>query len=272
MRRPAAAFVLIFLPATLVAQEVTRESRAQRFIENCERGWGGRDRDNFCEVRDLTMRAPATRLMVDGRDNGGVTVYGWDRNEVRVQAMIQAWGDSKSEAQSTARSITVSTDGDRVRADGPQSRRDRSWSVSYVIYAPVRTNLDVETHNGGITVEGIEGLLQLEAHNGGVSLSEVAGDVRAQTTNGAVSARLSGASWKGEGLIMTTTNGSVNLEIPRGYNAELETGTVNGGINFDFPITVRGDIGRRIVTRLGSGGPRLRAHTTNGPVRIREAR
>jgi hypothetical protein len=45
---------------------------------------------------------------------------------------------------------------------------------------------------------------------------------------------------------------------------------VNGGMNIDFPITVQGTIGRRITTKLGTGGPRVRATTTNGGVRIRE--
>jgi hypothetical protein len=78
------------------------------------------------------------------------------------------------------------------------------------------------------------------------------------------------AAWKGEGLDLTTSNGSVNLEIPKTYNARLETGTVNGGMNIDFPVTVQGFIGRRITTTLGSGGPRVRTVTTNGGVRIRQ--
>jgi hypothetical protein len=41
-------------------------------------------------------------------------------------------------------------------------------------------------------------------------------------------------------------------------------------MNIDFPITVQGFIGRRITTTLGQGGPRVRATTTNGGVRIRE--
>ena len=49
-----------------------------------------------------------------------------------------------------------------------------------------------------------------------------------------------------------------------------ETGTVNGGMSIDFPVTIWGNIGRRITTTLGSGGPRIRAVTTNGAVRIRE--
>ena len=79
-----------------------------------------------------------------------------------------------------------------------------------------------------------------------------------------------GAAWTGAGLALETTNGGVTLDVPRGYNAQLETGTVNGSMNIDFPITIQGSLTRRIRTTLGSGGPLVRATTTNGSVRIRQ--
>lgn len=254
--------------AALGAQE--RTSRAERFMRNCDEYWGDRDRERHCEVRDVTMKAPARTLFVDGRDNGGVSFYGWDKNEVLVRALIQTNADSKSEAQALAKDIRIATDGDRIRADGPANRRYANWSVSYEVWVPRKANLEADTHNGGISVDDVEGRMELHAVNGGIALRGVGGDVRAETTNGGVTANLDGNTWKGEGLDLQTTNGGVTLEIPRGYNARLETGTVNGGMNIDFPITVQGFIGKRITTTLGQGGPRVRATTTNGGVRIRE--
>ena len=264
------AFLLLLALATaatpLAAQQ--RDSRAERFMRNCDDYWGDRDRERFCEVRDIAMKVPS-RLFVDGRDNGGVTFHGWDKNEVLVRALIQANADSKAEAEALAKEIRILTDMDRVRADGPSSRRYRSWSVSYEVWVPRKIDLDAETHNGGIHVEGVEGRMSLHGVNGGITLRDVAGDVRAETTNGGAAAYLSGSSWRGAGLDLETTNGGVTLELPRNFNAELETGTVNGGLNIDFPITVSGFVSRRIRTKLGNGGPRIRALTTNGGVRIR---
>ena len=55
------------------------------------------------------------------------------------------------------------------------------------------------------------------------------------------------------------------------YNAELETGTVNGPMSIDFPMTVtlQGRIGRSLTTTLGSGGPPVRVTTQNGPLTVR---
>lgn len=268
MRKTLVTLSLALAAGPLFAQQPS--TRADRFLRNCDDSYNDRDRERFCEVRDVTLKVPATRLFVDGRDNGGVSFYGWDKNEVLVRALIQTNADTRAEAQALAKEIKVLTDGDRVRADGPVSRRYANWSVSYEVWMPRKANVDADTHNGGISVEGIEGKMDLRAVNGGISLKEVGGDVRAETTNGGVTAQLSGTKWNGEGLDLQTTNGGVGLEIPRGYNAELETGTVNGGMNIDFPITVQGFIGRRITTKLGAGGPRVRATTTNGGVRIRE--
>jgi hypothetical protein len=59
------------------------------------------------------------------------------------------------------------------------------------------------------------------------------------------------------------------LRVSRGYSAHLETGTVNGGVDIDFPVMVQGKIGRRITTDLGKGGPTIRVITTNGGVDVR---
>jgi hypothetical protein len=79
---------------------------------------------------------------------------------------------------------------------------------------------------------------------------------------------LTGARWEGTGLDAETQNGSVRLSVPDRYAALLETGTVNGRINTEIPITVQGRISRRLSVPLNGGGPTVRALTTNGSVTI----
>jgi DUF4097 and DUF4098 domain-containing protein YvlB len=208
-------------------------------------------------------------LTVDGRQNGGITVHGWDRNEIKVTAMIQAQAETEAAAESLAKQVTVTTN-NGVRANGPSSRyRDESWSVSYEIWAPRHTDLTLTASNGGIRVDAMDARMELETVNGGLNLSDVAGDVRGTTVNGGVTAELSGDRWNGAGLDLRTSNGGVHLLLPANYSAQLETGTVNGGMDIGFPITVQGSLGRRLTAQLGNGGARIRAVTTNGGVSIR---
>lgn len=267
MRPTRLVLAVLFLLAPLVVS-AQDENRAQRWLENCKYR-GNYDRAHFCELRNVTLR-PESRLSVDGRENGGVAFYGWDRNEIKVVAMIQTNADEDNQAKALAKEIRISTNGGRISADGPSLQRRSWWSVSYEIYVPKRSNLEAITRNGGVSAEDVEGDLDFQATNGGIRVENVAGDVHGETTNGGVSASLSGSSWRGKGLDLQTTNGGVSLTIPRDYNARLETGTTNGGMRIDFPMTVRGLIDKRIHTQLGAGGPLVRVVTTNGGVRISE--
>jgi DUF4097 and DUF4098 domain-containing protein YvlB len=264
--------LLALATSSAVGQRTRTSDDNDRWLDRCrDDRYNDRDRDRYCEVREKTI--PAARLVdVDGGQNGGIAIHAWDRDEIRVSARIQTWGDDDRDARSIADQITIDVRDGRVRADGPSTRRRQSWSVSYDIYAPRRTNLRLNAQNGGLSVEDIEGRMDLGTVNGGLTLRRVAGDVRAETTNGGLAVELDGDRWRGSGLDARTTNGGVTLDIPRDYSARLETGTTNGSMNIDFPVTVQGSIGRRITTTLGDGGPPIRAITMNGGVRIRQNR
>ena len=133
----------------------------------------------------------------------------------------------------------------------------------------MRSNLSLKTNNGGISITDVNGQLQFSALNGGVSLKRIGGSVKGGTTNGGLSVVLSGDRWDGETLDVSTTNGGVSMYIPENYSAHLETGTANGHLSIDFPVTVQGNITKELAVNLGSGGATIRAMTTNGGVKIR---
>lgn len=235
-----------------------------------DRHWD-RDTERVCEVREITLPAGQGTITVDAEPNGSIRVEGWDRNEILVRARVVAHARSEEAAEEIAGEVRIVTGG-TITADGPRtSRRREWWSVSFEIMAPRRSNLDLESMNGGITITDVEGTIAFRTTNGGVHLSRLAGDVRGHTTNGGLDVALDGSEWLGGGLDVTTTNGGVKLGIPSSYNARLETGTVNGHVRADFPITVQGRIDRRITAELGRGGRTIRVMTTNGGVVLRRA-
>ena len=144
----------------------------------------------------------------------------------------------------------------------------RGWSVSYRIWAPRQTALDLVAENGGVSIHAMQGDARFTTTNGGVALDDVSGRMVGRTANGGVNVRLSGARWEGAGLDVETTNGGVTLTVPRDYSAALEVSTVNGGLRSDFPVTLPDGRGRELRTTLGSGGPLLKVRTVNGGVRL----
>lgn len=226
------------------------------------------DRPSHCEVRELAVPVVGDLLTVDATPNGGITVHGWDRREIQLQAKVTASAETVEQAKALAAQVRVLTDGGRLRAEGPQAEEGTGWSVTYDVMVPSQWNLDLATKNGGVSVAGVQGRIAFSTINGGIKLSDVNGDVKGSTTNGGVRVELSGAGWDGEGLDVETKNGGVKLSVPDGYSAHLETGTRNGGLRIDFPVTVQGNLRREISTDLGSGGAPIRLRTVNGGVTI----
>ena len=264
MRMLFLATLLAAAPALLAQQD------ENEWLEDC-RDHEDRRRVPYCEIRNTGYRQAAGGLLVsDQNQNGGVSIRGWDRDSVHVQARIRAVARTEQEARGIAGRIRVLVERGDVGATGPSSDRAASWHVNFVIFVPRRTNVRAEARNGPVKVEQVEGNIDVRAVNGPISLRDLAGDVRARGQNGPVSVRLSGSRWNGAGLDAETQNGPMLLYIPEGYNARLETGTTNGPMSIAFPITVMGHaLERRITTTLGDGGPTIRARTQNGPLTIR---
>jgi len=234
---------------------------------SCSDGWNDR-RASWCEIREATIPG-LNPLEIDGGSNGGIHIRGWDRTDVLVRSKIMAHADTDADARRIVAGVRIDTAGGRVRADGPDTSRDENWSVSFDVQVPRTAMLTLGTRNGGISIDDFRGTAKFRAINGGVSLSNVGGDIQGETTNGGVNVDLTGDRWDGAGLDVETHNGGVRMTLPEHYSAALETGTTNGRVSIDFPVTVQGGISRHITTTLGAGGAKLRAITTNGGVTIR---
>jgi hypothetical protein len=233
-----------------------------------DENWGD-DRRGFCEVREYTVPAAGATMTVDASPNGGISVDGEARGDIFVRAKVVGTAATEEEARAIAGRVQIVATADRVRADGPSGLgRREGWHVSYRLDVPTQTPLSLRTTNGGIAIDNVNSRVEFRTVNGGVKLSRMGGDVEGRTTNGGVTVDLEGATWQGSGLDVQTTNGGVHLAIPAQYSAHLETGTVNGSLKIDFPVTVQGTIGRSFSTDLGSGGPTLRVNTSNGGVKI----
>src|SRR5829696_6709678 len=198
-----------------------------------------------CEIREQTLAPSGGTIAIDGKQNGGISVKGWDQNQVLVRARVQAGAPTAAEAEALGKQVRIETSGTKIQATGPESRRDYHWDVSYEVFVPRRADLSLETHNGGIAIADVNGKIDFSALNGGVVLKRVGGTVRGSTTNG--------------GLIMS---------VPENYSANIQTGTVNGSVNTEFPV--QGRITRQIALNLGSGGATVRAMTTNGGVHLKK--
>lgn len=200
--------------------------------------------------------------------NGSLEITGWDRNSVEIS------GTKYAPDREGLRDVKVEIrqDGDRltVRTETPKHDwHGGGYGVRYRIHVPRRFTLDrVETTNGAVTAEDLEGGGKLKSTNGKLAMAHLMGDYTLETTNGSVELEdLSGMQRA------TTTNGSVRGQLKEG---NLEAESTNGTIDLtlmkpksDRPIklsTTNGSI--KLAVAEFHANP-IHVETTHGSITLR---
>jgi DUF4097 and DUF4098 domain-containing protein YvlB len=263
-------FLICLVPVAAPAQSglVDNQERTLR----CEDRNQDSGRVERCEVHEQTLASTGS-LRVNAGANGGVHVKGWSQPGVLVRYKVEAWSNSLADAQAVFSGVQVHAVAGDVAATGPVTEGNRGWSVSYEVFVPHQTGLDLQATNGGVHVSDVAGTMNLQTVNGGLHLARVNGAVTAATVNGGVHVDLIGDRWEGRGLEATSTNGGIHLSVPRSYSAQFAGTTVNGRIKSDFAeLSVPAEMAhanmQSINGALGGGGAAIRAMTTNGSLVI----
>lgn len=151
---------------------------------------------------------------------------------------------------------------------GRMNVRDNDTKVEFNVEVPAGVMLHMATVNGDVTADGLAGPVRATTVNGDVDVS-TSDEASANTVNGNITARFAGRSLDDD-LEFETVNGRIIIEIDGDVNADVSATTVNGGIETDFPLTVRGRWGPKSVNgTIGQGGPDLKLTTVNGGIEIR---
>lgn len=236
--------------------------------------------------------APGERLTIVNV-NGDISVNSWDRHEVKLKAVKRARAESEEAARLLLEKTTVQFDrneaGVDIRTEAPKKPgRNRNVSVAYAVTVPKGIDLELKTVNGTIDVKdisgavdakttngriglsGIVGAIQAKTTNGKIGLLEVLGPINAKTTNGSVEVAVGGSGEQQHEFRAATTNGGIEVTLPKGLKANLKASTVNGKINTDFPITVKGLISKSVDGVINGGGELIHLKTVNGSIRLKE--
>jgi DUF4097 and DUF4098 domain-containing protein YvlB len=225
-------------------------------------------------IDETRVFAPGHRFELENV-NGEITVVTWDRDELRILARKRARGGSASDLQASLDRLEVvieASEGNvRVDTRFPGGVfHGVSLAVDYEVTLPSHADLDLETVNGNIRLDGVRGRLDIDTTNGEIDVENARGRVRASTTNGGISVDLFEVG-ENEAMRFETTNGDVRLHLPPTLRASLVARTVHGSIQTDFPLTVQGRFHQnRLDGDINGGGAPIEIRTTNGGITISE--
>jgi DUF4097 and DUF4098 domain-containing protein YvlB len=209
--------------------------------------------------------------------NGAVHISGWDRNEVKVDAVKRAWSkkrldEAKIKINSSENSISIRTEyPDHNHTFWNDGQHDQPASVEYTLTVPRNARLDtIDLVNGSLDLEGVSGEIKASCVNGKLAAHNLGGRADLSTVNGKLEAKVDHLE---SPLEVSSVNASVLVTLPSDAKADIEASTVNGSISDDFglPVTKHQFVGRDLRGELGGGGPHVRVSNVNGRIEIKHA-
>jgi hypothetical protein len=207
--------------------------------------------------------------------NGSIDVRTWDRAEVQIHARIEAggtWPGDVRRFEQTTVDIQSASDSVSIRSTYPAISLWGFWfgnnpRISYTITAPRTARWKIYDHNATADIRGVRAPVTVATHNGRVHIADLDGPLRVDAHNGSVIADF--VSFRGAEF--TSHLGSVELTLPSMAAFNLHANTGRGGVQSDFPLSIR-TIGRRQASVDGAvngGGPALRFSSHRGELRLR---
>lgn len=142
--------------------------------------------------------------------------------------------------------------------------------VHFTVRVPKNVRFAADNVNGNVNADGMGREVRANSVNGNVDVSTTSW-AEAKTVNGHIKAAMGDAGWNGT-LQVESVNGSIELDMPSDFSAEVNFSSVNGHIDSDFPLNVNNSwpVGHKANGTIGKGGRELAIKTVNGNVELRK--
>jgi hypothetical protein len=232
--------------------------------------------EDFHRVYPLTAQG---RVEIENL-NGAVHVSGWDRDEVKVDAVKTArtkerLDEATIEIRADQNDISIRTEypgHDHTFNFGSEGEHNNPANVEYTITVPRQARLDaIKLVNGRLDVQNGSGEVRASCVNGRLKAQNLQGPVRLETVNGELDATLD--QLPSSEVKLSSVNGSLRVTLPSDARAELKANTVSGNISDEFglPVARHQFVGQSLHGQLGGGGTLVKLSNVNGQIEIRHA-
>jgi DUF4097 and DUF4098 domain-containing protein YvlB len=212
--------------------------------------------------------------------NGPVHISGWDRDEVKVDAVKSAWSkqrldEATIEIRAEQNELSIRTEypsHDHTFNFGSDDEHGNPASVEYTITVPRQARLDeIKLVNGRLDIQDVAGEVRASCVNGHIQVRNLQGPIEMNTVNGELDAGID--QLPSSELKLSSVNGRLRVTLPSDARAELKASTVSGNISDDFglPVTRHQFVGRSLHGQLGGGGTLVKLSNVNGEIEIRHA-
>lgn len=244
--------------------------------------------DDVQERLAIPLSSPGERVSIKVKlVNGNVEVVQYDGKEVIIEASAKADKDNKPEkVNGMTRISSVPFDISATEEDNEIEINTNSWQrrMNITIRTPRKTDLEVGTVQGQISVSNIDGVMELGSVNGGIKFDNVSGSVLSNTVNGDIKGSFERVN-SNQSMSFVTLNGDVDITLPTSVKAQAKLKSDRGEIYTDFDMTItrskpkvesnskkyKVSVESWVTGEINGGGPEFTFKNMNGDIYLRKA-
>ena len=227
--------------------------------------------------REIRRFAYGGTVTIIGAPKGSVTLEGWPRSEVEVVADIELKAETEADLDRLAAVNNFSFDEDtnhisiltigthdrsymkKTAKNFPKNLLNLPWKIDYKIKVPAITDVEINAGHGPVNVSALEGALRLSALESETILTLGGGVVSATVTAGNLRFVVPVRSWRGGGADIRIATGVLNVELPPGFNGDIDADILRTGKIVDnfgqLETRQKPGITEKVVrARAGAGG------------------
>ena len=227
-------------------------------------------------------------LRVDSRQDGdkveltarvsGHWGFSWGHNsrnlhiEVRMprDADLQAQtGDGAVQAEGLNGTVNIHTGDGSVKANSLNGTIDLHTNDGSISVDSLKGDIRLRTGDGSIEARDLDGKVEADSGDGQIRLAGRFDALNVVTGDGSVDTRVLPGSKMTSSWTIRTGDGSVDINLPADFQANINATTGDGRISLGIPVTVEGTFSRSEVRgRMNGGGQPLTIHTGDGSIRL----
>jgi hypothetical protein len=153
-----------------------------------------------------------------------------------------------------------------------EGRVDLHTGDGHIDLANFKGEMQMRSGDGSQEIEGVDGKLRAITGDGHIRANGRFDELELKTGDGRVEARAAAGSALASGWRLESGDGSVTLEVPENFAADVDLHTGDGHIDLDMPISTSGKIRENEVRgKLNGGGNLLVIHTGDGSIHLRKS-
>jgi len=229
--------------------------------------------------------------------DANIRVDTWDQNTIEARVTAEGWkigengtgehgvkvvdhqtGDSvelEVRLRRTVCIVCINESNHRVDVENHMPREGRvnlHSSDGSIRLANFKGDMDLQSSDGALEVEGVDGALKAHASDGHIKIAGRFDSLQLSSSDGRIEARALAGSTIKSNWDLHTGDGSVTVQLPEAFAADVELRTGDGHISLDMPVSVEGQLGHNNIRgKLNGGGNLLTIRTGDGSIRLEKS-